>query len=171
MAGSQRHPRHRHLKATPSPSAPRSTAKRTRQRHQAPRRSKSRPGRTLGSPIGHGESAQAVESSLILLPEKRRRNLPHILGRKAPLSKHSQDSLWGIKAGGPRADLFSWPYHHGPGVQTGHSGRLCRAQQSAELREHSESRVTDEHSGRGGLACSSGCVPSPHVCERQGGAG
>lgn len=153
MAGSQHLPRHRHLKATPSPSAPRLPTKRTRRRHQAPRRSERRPSRALGTPTGHSENAQATESSLILLPEKRIRNLPHFSGRKAPLSKHSQDSLWAIKAGGPRADLLSWAHHHGPGVQTGHSGRLCRAQQSAELRERSECRVTEKHSGWGGLSC------------------
>lgn len=107
----------------------------------------------MGRPTGNNENTQATESSLILLPEKRINKEPSPLFREeGPLSKHSQDSLWASKAGGPRADLLSWAHHHGPGVQTGHSGRLCRAQQSAELREHSECRVTEKHSGWGGLS-------------------
>lgn len=101
MAGSQHLPRHRHLKATPSPSAPRSPTKRTRQRHQAPRRSERRPSRALGRPTGNNENTQATESSLILLPEKRINKEPSPLFREeGPLSKHSQDSLWAMKAEG-----------------------------------------------------------------------
>lgn len=80
------------------------------------------------------------------------------------ISKHSED-LYGIKeVGGPRTKLPSWAHHHGTGI-TCHSGTLCSAHDSSELREHQEPTLRESMAGKGGCPADWVVCNQSQVCE------